>query len=367
MKIAQVVCVFPPYKGGIGQVAFDYAKAIQESGNEVVVFTAKKKTHIPQYSFPVKGKKTFLKYGNAAFLPQLFFSLLFGKFDIVHLHYPFFGTMEIVFLLKKIFRKNFKLIVHYHMKVTGLPWYLEFMRLPSRIIDKSLFRTAEKITCASIDYVKHNNQKIFLENKNKFVEIPFGIDVNIYKPANYKEKQILFVGGMDKAHYFKGVKILLKAFSQLNTDYRLLLVGSGDLMEQYKKYANHLNISKKVSFLGGVDNSTLIKLYQKSSCLVLPSINNCEAFGLVLIEAMACGTPVIATNLPGVRKVFENEKEGFYVKPNSVNELKNKINFLLKNDKKRIIMGKNARKLAKSKYNFKIVNKKLLENYKEIL
>jgi glycosyltransferase involved in cell wall biosynthesis len=172
---------------------------------------------------------------------------------------------------------------------------------------------------------------------------------------------------MDKAHYFKGVKILLKAFSQLNTDYRLLLVGSGDLMEQYKKYANHLNISKKVSFLGGVDNSTLIKLYQKSSCLVLPSINNCEAFGLVLIEAMACGTPVIATNLPGVRKVFENEKEGFYVKPNSVNELKNKINFLLKNDKKRIIMGKNARKLAKSKYNFKIVNKKLLENYKEIL
>jgi len=367
MKIAQIVCTFPPYKGGIGQVAFDYAKAIQDSGNEVIVFTPQKTKNISNYSFLVKAQKPFLKYGNAAFLPQLFFSIILGKFDIVHLHYPFFGTMEVVFLLKKIFRKKFKLIIHYHMKVTGLPWYLEFMRLPAKIIDKSLFKLADKITCASLDYVENNNKKRFLENKNKFVEIPFGIDINDYKPADLKEKQILFVGGMDKAHYFKGIKILLKVFAQINTDYKLILVGSGELQEQYKKYAKDLNISDRVSFVGGVDNPTLIELYQKSAFLVLPSINNCEAFGLVLIEAMACGTPVIATNLAGVRKVFTDKKEGFYVEPNSINELKNKMDYLLKNDQERKIMEGNARELAKLKYNLQVNNDKLINAYRNIL
>lgn len=367
MKIAQVVCTFPPYKGGIGQVAFDYSQAIKDSANKVVVFSPNYGKDKIDYPFEVVNLRPVLKYGNAAFLPQLFFHLWFGKFDIVHLHYPFFGSMEIVFLLKKFFRPKFKLVIHYHMKVIGLPWYLEIARLPARLIEKALFKQADKITCASIDYVKNNNQDVFLANQKKFVEIPFGVNTDFYKPGQQKKKQILFVGGMDKAHYFKGVNILLEAFSRLKIDYKLVLVGKGDLLATYKKHAKDLKIMERTSFLGGVDNEKLRKIYQESSLLVLPSINNCEAFGIVLLEAMSSGTPVIASSLPGVREVFQDKVQGYYAQAGSVIDLEKKINLILSDKEKIREMSQNSRNLAVSKYSLQKRNAKLIDFYKSLL
>ena len=313
--------------------------------------------------------KPYFKYGNASFVPQLFFQLIRGNFDIVHLHYPFFGGMEAVWLAKKMFKNKFKLVVHYHMNVVGLPWYLEILRLPSRLINKSLFRLADSVTCASSDYIKSNDaDNIYGDYKGKFSEIPFGVDVSKFTPGKIKKNQILYVGGIDKAHYFKGVGILIEAFSQLKSNnYKLILVGNGDLIPEYKILVNKLCLENQVIFGEDYNNDKLIETYQESSVLVLPSINACEAFGKVLLEAMACGTPVIASALPGVRTVFEDKVQGFYVVPSDTDDLVEKLNQIINLGDQRKQMGDNARKLAESKYDNTKINKTLLDLYQNLL
>jgi len=366
MKIAQVVCTYPPYRGGIGNIARDYNLAVLENGNESVVFT-------PQYEKStgeeknIKRIKAWLKFGNGAFIPGVFRRLVKDNLNIVHLHYPFFGGMEMVWLAKKLFPKKFKLIIHYHMQVGRLAWYMEILRLPSRLIDKSLFKSADIITCASIDYVLNNDpNNFFQDNQAKLYEIPFGADTKRFFPTGIKKpKQFLFVGGMDKAHYFKGVDILLKAFSQItDKDATLRLVGAGELLTKYQELARELKIENRVEFADNLNDQELVKAYQAASCLILPSINNNEAFGIVLLEAMACGTPVIATAVPGVRKVFHDGKEGYYFTPSNEKELAEKMKKILEMDTN--ILQKNCLDLIMKKYNSEILNQQLINLYQKI-
>ena len=368
MRIAHVVCVYPPYKGGIGNVAKDFASLIK-SGNEVTIFTPAQNNLKFEEKGGVKIKylKPFLKYGNGAFLPQLFFKL--KDFDIVHLHYPFFGASEIVYLAKIFFKKRFKLIIHYHMDTGSLSFFSKILSIFSKIIFKQLFNVADKITFASEDYILKSRIKNFYQkNKQKFNLLPFGVDADKFFPdSNKKEKNkinILFVGGLDKAHYFKGVDILLKALSGVLNDKIILnIVGQGDMLAEYKKTAKNIGIKKYVNFLGGVDDEELIRNYQKADIFVLPSINSHEAFGVVLLEAMACGVPVIASNLSGVRSVFKDKQEGLFARPCDIFDLKEKINILIFDKNFRKQMGVNARRLACEKYSFKILKERLEEIY----
>ena len=365
MKIAHVVCVYPPYRGGIGNVAKDFA-SLMRSDNKITVFTPSQNNLKIKKNNAVKIEylKPFLRHGNGAFLPQLFFKL--KDFDIVHLHYPFFGASEIVCLAKIFFKKRFKLIIHYHMDTDSLSFFSKILSIFSWITFKPLFKAADKITFASEDYILKSRIKNFYKNsKQKFYLLPFGVDTDKFFPDLSKKESgkinILFVGGLDKAHYFKGVDILLKALSSVLNDKIILnIIGQGDMMAAYKKIAKEAGIEKYVNFLGGVANEELIKNYQKADIFVLPSINSHEAFGVVLLEAMACGTPVIASDLPGVRNVF---KEGFLVKPGDIFDLREKINILIANKSLRRQMGANGKKLVDKKYSFKILKKRLEEIY----
>ena len=95
----------------------------------------------------------------------------------------------------------------------------------------------------------------------------------------------------------------------------------------------------------------------------MPSINSNEAFGLVLLEAMACGTPVIASNLPGVRSVFEAGVQGLLAEPGNVDDLKNKIAEILADNDKREMMGLASRELVEGKYSWERVGERLDEIY----
>ena len=368
MKIAHVVCVYPPYKGGIGNVAKDFA-SLMESDNKVTIFTPAQNDLKLKDKGNVKIKylKPFLKYGNGAFLPQLFCKL--KDFDIVHLHYPFFGASETVCSAKIFFKKRFKLIIHYHMDTGNLSFFSKILSIFSKIIFKPLFKAADKITFASEDYILKSKIKNFYQkNKQKFYLLPFGVDVDKFFPDSSKKEKnkinILFVGGLDKAHYFKGVDVLLKALENILNDKIILnIVGQGDMSDEYKKTAKNTGIEKYVNFLGGVDDEELIRNYQKADIFVLPSINSHEAFGVVLLEAMACGVPVIASNLSGVRSVFKDKQEGLFARPCDIFDLKEKINILIFDKNFRKQMGVNARRLACEKYSFKILKERLEEIY----
>ena len=375
MKIAQVVCAYPPYKGGIAGSAYSIGEILKEDF-EIT-------TYAPQ------TLKPWLKYGHGAFLPQLLWKL--NKFDYIYLHYPFFGSAEVVWFFKLFFKKP-RLIIHYHMDVKNSSPLTRFLSSPSLLIRNSLFKQAELIISASLDYIKNSQIKqIYQKHPDKFKEIPFGVDLEKFRPRVIKEKNdnkiiakakeivsyinnkflkknplnLIFIGGLDRAHYFKGINILLNALFLLEPhQYRLKIVGDGDLRSEYETLSNHLNLSTRVEFCGRLNEADLIRTLQNSDLLVLPSINNNEAFGIVLIEALACGVPVVASDLPGVRHVFNDQKEGLLFKTGDINDLKSKLEDIIGNENKRQKMATAARQLAEDKYGLSLMENNLKKIFK---
>src|SRR3989339_458474 len=340
MKIAQIVCVYPPYKGGIGNVCQNFALNLKNLGHEVTVFT-------PDYH-----QKNQIKH----------------EVDIEKI--KIFGRAEIVWLYKKINKKN-KLVIHYHMDVFDLSDLARILSIPSKLIFNSLFDMADAITCASKDYIKNSSIKgIYKEHENKFYEIPFGVDLDKFRVQKNKKtentKKILFVGGLDRAHYFKGLSVLFKALADIKLDgfgWGLDVVGSGNFKNKYRRETEELGIGNNVCFLGDISNDALPDIYNQADLLILPSIDKSEAFGLVLLEAMASGVPVIASSLPGVRTVFEDGRQGFFAAPGDKKDLKNKIIKILENDKLIMEMGERGRILVEEKYNWMLIAKKLENLY----
>jgi glycosyltransferase involved in cell wall biosynthesis len=370
MKIASIVCTFPPYAGGIGNSALRINQLLEDK-NEITTFTP-------------ATIKPWLRYGNGAFIPQLFWKL--NKFDYIYLHYPFFGTAEVVWFFKLFFKRP-KLIIHYHMDVNGLSPIARILSLPSKLIRRSLLNQADTIVTASLDYIKSSQIKDYYNgHPEKFREIPFGIDTKKFQPklvnqvinnrtlakaqeiVHYVNDKfikrhrlnILFVGGLDSAHYFKGVEVLLNAlFLSVNRNWSLKIIGNGNLRPHYEEIAKRLKIDKQVEFAGNLAESELIRSFQDADLFVLPSINSNEAFGLVLIEALACGVPVIASDLPGVRRVFENNKQGLLAEAGNINDLTKKLEFIFNNESVRKNMALAARRLAEQRYDLSKVKDRL--------
>jgi glycosyltransferase involved in cell wall biosynthesis len=376
MKIAQVVCIYPPDRGGIGTSALETARVLTSAGHKVDTFTI-------DYGSAAGIEnavrlKALPRIGNGGFLPQIFWRT--KGYELVYLHYPFFGAAEAIWFLKRFFWKDkVKLAIHFHMEPEFSSPLLRILSLPSRLIEPDLFKEADLIICASRDYAEASlPAKIWSRNESKIKEIPFGVDTKRFQPV-FKEDdllpylataeprgtifKILFVGGLDKAHYFKGIDVLLDSLGLLDkasNDWQLEIVGGGKLQSYYEERARQLGVAEKVVFAGSVSDGDLPGKFQAADCLVLPSINRGEAFGIVLLEAMAAGLPVIASSLPGVRKVFTDGREGLLAKPGDAADLKEKIKFLLENPARRAEMGRAARKLAEEKYSSEKVSAQLI-------
>ena len=363
MKIAQIVCAYPPYSGGIGSSA-QKIQNILSPVHDSTVFTIKNKDDFSAEENVVRLSSK-LRLGHGAVLWPLL--KILKKYDYIYLHYPFFGTSFLIYLFK-IINPQKKIIIHYHMEVKHSNILYQILSWPEKIIRSSLLRKAEAIITASQDYIKNTSLKNFYQkNSSKFKEIPFSIDTNVFKPLvdQKKSKTILFVGGLDKAHYFKGVDVLIKALAQIkDLNWDLKIVGEGDLKADFFKLASDLKIINRTKFLGRLSSEELVRTYQSARTLVLPSINSNEAFGIVLIEALACGVPVIASRLPGVKSVFEDQISGLLVSPASISDLRDKIKVILEDETSYQRMSAEARHLAQRKYDDQVVNKKILELFK---
>ncbi|MFA7315081.1 MAG: glycosyltransferase family 4 protein [Candidatus Magasanikbacteria bacterium] len=382
MKIAHIVCTYPPYYGGMGNTAFQMVSFLSLLGYEVEVFT-------PQYGsgkdeglserkdFATKLKSP-LQYGNAAYMPTIAREL--DKFDLVHLHYPFFGTANLV-RKWKLKNKNKPLVVTYHMDTRGDGIKGFIFKMYSKFWMPKILSVADKILVSSFDYIEHSDAKnFFLANKEKFVELPFGVDIDIFFPRQKNSNlliknnlqtnlpTILFVGGMDVAHYFKGIEILLQALYLLkknNVFVQTIFVGDGELKEKFVLEAKSMGLEDDAHFVGRISNEELPLYYNLADLFVLPSINTAEAFGVVLLEAMASGVPVIASDLPGVRTVARDGGEVFPIKDFEALASLIKDYFAQKNNID--IYKKQVRKIAEQKYSWSSIVAKLDVVYKELV
>lgn len=366
MKIAIVSPVFPPYRGGIGTAAYTEARQLASRGHDVSVFVPRRrgeKNSEQKEKFRLFRLRPFLRYGNAAFLPQLRWRL--SDFDIVHLHYPFFGGAEVIY--KKI---KSKFIITYHHDVIGGGWLGKIFHWHTKNLMPKILAKADKIIVSSLDYAKNSNVKEILEkNSEKFVEVPFGVNTEKFAPVElrtdlvekfnlFSGRTVLFVGGLDRAHYFKGLEVLIKAKAGV-ANAKILVVGDGDLRLHYEKMLEELNLKDQVIFVGSIAAEELSDYYNIADVVVLPSLDQSEAFGIVLIEASACGKPIIASNLPGVRSVVQYGVNGFTFPPGNAKELATKINYFLDNPEAAKDFGKHGREIVLEKYDLKKVGERL--------
>ncbi len=378
MKIAHVVCTLPPYGGGIGVVAHHYAETQIKRGHDVTVFSINyKKTEKLTYEYKVVRLWPWLRYHNAAVLPQLFWRL--RKFDIIHLHFPFFGAALFVYLLKLIRGKKVKLVVSYHMDVVGSGLWKTFFKFYNKFVLHKIIQKADRIVVASCDYIENSNiADYYFRHGDKFVELPFAVSYR-YSPQqknpslmtkykfNSEDRIVGFVGSLDAAHYFKGVNYLITAVSKIeNPRVKVLIVGEGNLKSKYQRLAEELGIKHRIIFAGYVTSDLLPEHYNLFDIFVLPSVDKSEAFGLVLLEAMACGKPLIASNLKGVRSVVIPGQNGLLIEPKNAKDLTDKITYILNNQKLRQQFSLNGQNIVNTKYRWPIVVDHLLEMYKTI-
>jgi len=375
IKLAHVVCVLPPYGGGLGVAAHNQAGLMTDAGFDVTVFAPEtKESKIIERNYKVDPLRSILKLGHGAFVPQLFFKLL--EFDEIHLHFPFFGATFIVALVKLFRGSKTKLVVTYHQDLILTGWRNWYYKASMFILTPLILQLADKIVVSTIDYVEDSFiKKYYFAHKNKFVEIPFDVserffptskntqllDKYSFSPADFI---VLFVGGLDWAHYFKGVDCLIDALKLTKeSKIKALIVGSGNLKVQYQKKVKEMGLEDQIKFAGHVFNEDLPQHYNLADVVVLPSINKNEAFGIVLIEALACGKPIMASNLRGVRCVVENNHNGLLLEPNDPQDIAEKIVFLYKDKEKQKQFSDHALKCVNEKYRSAIVSEKLKNLY----
>lgn len=395
MKIAHLVSTFPPYFGGMGNAAFGMAEVSAKRGHDVTVITTNQESRIKNQEnqsmihdsrFMIHQLRPIGRYGNAAFLPQLFWML--DDYDIVHLHYPFFGGAEVAALWRasQMGKKKRRLIVTYHMDAIADGFLGKIFAWHNRYILPWVLSVADRIIVTSFDYAEHselNRQGTSrLGSRNNIFEIPLGVDVERFTPREKDEELLrqhridpqsfiaLFVGALDRAHQFKGVEVLLRAFKlfcefqrSASDTARLMIVGDGVLRPSYAALARELGIQEQTVFTGRVAADDLPRYYQLADTVVLPSTSQSEAFGMTLLEGMASGKPVIASNLPGVRKVVD-KRNGFLVKPGDVVGLAKAIEGLASDAELRAKYGAAGRERVLNHYTWKAVGGELERVYR---
>ncbi|MBM2827435.1 MAG: hypothetical protein HW403_1499 [Dehalococcoidia bacterium] len=285
-------------------------------------------------------------------------------FDLIHLHFPFYSGAEMVFLKSLI--GGTKYVVTYHQDVLIDGILGAALKLHHNLLGKRILKSCEKLFVTSMDYGMNSSiADLMIGQKDHVAEVPNGVDIKRFRASlsghhlrelygvQDGETVVLFTGALDRPHFFKGVDVLLRSVAQLPQEsLKLVVVGDGDLREGYQRMAQELGIGGKVVFAGRVSDEELPNYYAMGDFLVLPSTTQGEAFGLVLIEAMACGKPVIASRLPGVRSVVDDGLNGLLVEPGSVQDLTAKIEWLLAHPIESSVMGQKGRQKVEQKYSW---------------
>lgn len=368
-RIAIVTPVYPPYRGGMGAVAARDAAQLKARGFEVDVYT-------PDYPGRAKGKEaTYLPYwfafGNAACVPSLYKFL--GEHNLAHLHYPFYGADTFVWLWSLLKKRPY--VITYHMRAKTHDWRNFIFAGHRWLLEPFIVRSARAVFVSSLDYA----QSIGLRHEH-LVELPFGVDGRRFSPGRDDELRarhglssssfvFIFVGGLDEAHSFKGVDVLIRAAASLPRaqDWRLLLVGDGDMRAEYEALAAKLGVSDKLVFTGAVSELDLPRAYRAADVHVLPSITKSEAFGLVTLEAAATGLPSIVSDLPGVRTLVVAGETGQIVEPNNEQALARAMATLMASPELAKNMGIKARARVLARYTADTLADRLFQVYKDLI
>ncbi|MEM5782075.1 MAG: glycosyltransferase [Candidatus Aenigmatarchaeota archaeon] len=363
-KIVIITTRFFPDIGGIEKSMYYFAKGFVENGFIVqVICTGNKDEKITVDDIHIVRRKALFKFSGNDINPFIFKDMLdyCKDADIIILNEPN-PFSNSIFLLINFFLKK-KYFVYYHsdiirfgiFKILKLSYQYTFQRI--------LLENAEKIITTTQRYQEISDTLNCQKYKKKFAVIPCTVDlaemeknkINENEKTKFKKelnlenrKIILFVG---RFIYYKGLEYLIRAFRLVKEkaeDTFLILVGKGPLEKIIFEEANINNLQEDKDFiiLRDVDDKQLSKIYQISDLFVLPSIYRSEAFGIVLLEAMAYQVPIVTTSISGTKEVAE--EVGLIVEPKNHEKLAEAILLLLNDDKLKEKFRINANKKIKN-------------------
>ena len=262
-------------------------------------------------------------------------------------------------------RPKAKIILHWHSDIIRQKKLLK-LYAP---LQTWLLKKADKIVITTPTYVEGSST--LKKYKDKITCIPIGIDnkeltVNETKlnelKKEYKGKKIVFYLG--RLVYYKGIEYLIEASKSLPDDTIILIAGIGELKDKLQKQIHSYNLEDKVKLLGKIPFEELGAYYQLCDIFCLPSTERSEAFGVVQIEAMAFGKPVISTSIKGsgVDWVNLNNVSGIIVPPKDANKLAEAIIELLTDEKKyqQLSIG------AKKRYEEEFTKEKMVEKFRNL-
>lgn len=276
--------------------------------------------------------------------------------DIIHVQHAFPFTWTSRFI-KSIYQTKYVVTIHGSELPTASkdkryrPLTTDALRKASRIIPNSY-------------YTRDWMFKVFGdEYRHQVKVIPGGVDVDKFKhvgTASIDKKYglkgkrvVVFAGKLTK---YKGVKYLILAAKKIKGE--VIILGGGPDRKNLEAIVKEENI-KNVRFLGhfGDDTNFLIKMYSRADVFVAPSVWD-EPLGLVILESMACETPVVVTRKGGIPLAVKDGKNGFFVRPRNAQDIAEKVNMLLGDDDRRKKMGRIARKIAEEKFSWKVISER---------
>ena len=324
--------------GGVAQHTRDLIQFLKKSGNHVDVISSEN-----TFTIPIKKLK------NPSFLIFSFLKTKFSKnYDIVHAQHPI-GALA----MKNITGKKILTIHGVYSEQIGMLHGKSSSSLSSKY-EKNAFTWADIITAGSTEafnyYKKFGSNVFFIPNGINIKSLPSGID------TRYK-KQIIFAGRLSKE---KGISTVIETAKNLPKDIHLLIIGDGPeksfVIESIKNFEN-------IHYLGYQPKEKTIPLIRGSKLLIQPSI--AEGISATLLEAMACSTPVIATNIGGNVELFNNNT-GILIEPENSEELLNKIISIIDDEEKLEKISKLALSEVQN-YDWSNIGQKYLDLYKKLL
>lgn len=365
MKVLQVGKFYPPHMGGIETHMQVLCRELQDAVDVEVLVANDTSRDEESWEGRVKITRVGTRFSisSAPVCPSLPTKIRRAKAEIVHLHLP--NPPAILALLASRYRGL--VVATYHSDIVRQE---KMAKLFDPILHAFLKRCAV-IVVTSQRY--RDSSRALARYVNKCKVIPYGIPLEQFRrrdkgavarvKAQYGRRLIITTG---RLIYYKGFEYLIQAMS--NIDGHLLIAGDGSLRGELETQARALSLQDKVTFLGEIHNDDIAPYYHAADVFALASIARSEAFGIVQLEAMGCGKPVVNTNLDsGVPWVSQDGVTGITVPPKDPIALAEAITRLLDDEALRSKYGKAARSRVEQEFNQDLMIARLLETYHEIL
>ncbi len=328
LRVAHLTATFPPYPGGAGNTCFQFARGQAERGHHVEVFTAAGGGDpVDPPGVLVHRERPVFAIGNAPLIPGL---RRVDGFDVVHVHYPFIFGSELTLLGRLSRRRRGQaLLVHYKNRLVGHGVRGAMFGVYEHTVAPLIVRAADRVCVLSGDHARSVPylRRLTERAPDRLVEMPNGVDIDAFAPgpdaAGLRARLGIpteatvaaFVATLDRAHHFKRLDVAIDALARPEAaGVHLLAAGGGELLEGFRARAAAAGVGDRAHFLGAVPHGELPAVLRAADLLLLTT-EPPESFGIVLIEAMACGLPALATDYPGVRAVVEPGENGLVVPP----------------------------------------------------